>query len=256
MAHAKILCPLLQPAHFHGLDTQLDDSGLNLTLRVDHSVRENECVNLGKTFDEGELILRRIASLRPFSTVVINPLFPTASELKEVLQSAQQKLRRKEHINVAYGLPESYDQHWRRQEVNGFDSERQALVFVIYRGNRFAGYASIDVSLIHDVDSKEEVLTFSLDLIYVAPEYRKQGLGLDLSAACGLACCDVLNATYRAVKSGSAIRVVVEADYESEGGETFTEHIRDSLDVAVDILMERGKRRNISLSQVELDSGY
>jgi GNAT superfamily N-acetyltransferase len=248
--------PWLQPEHFKGLQTQLKKGGITFSERIGHEVREFECPRIGKSYGETEEYLTRLAATRSFSKIVVNPRKPSTKALLAKLRGAQRRATPNERIAINSGLPNRYDRRWKCDLASGYDGERQRLVVVAYDPVRAVGYAGMNVALLHISGEHEVTLHFTLDLVYVVPQRRGSGYGLDLSIACGLICRDLLEATYRAVPAGTTITPCIYADYESPQGEAFTTHLHSCLALLVDRLREHVKRKSIRLGDVELDAGY
>jgi GNAT superfamily N-acetyltransferase len=242
--------PMLRPEHFGQLRTQLTGAGLRFRKRIGHEDREAEC----PTFDEAHLA--QIAAARPSSLVVVNPRRPSVRSLSLILRTAQREAMPGEKIGINYGLPKRYDKQWAHEIQGNTRTEGQNLVVVIYDSAEPIGYAGMEVSISWELHDRSVYLRFSPELVYVRPKSRGRGFGLDLSIACGFICSDLLKATYRAVPSGTEIETCVYADYESEGGEAFADHLHSCLEVGVDDLSEYGKRKSIRLRGVDLDAGY
>lgn len=254
----KTKAPTLRSKHFKGLQTQLTAAGLIFSANIGPQDREAACPEIGETYGDTAGYLDRLAASRGFTRIVLNPTRPSGQTLLSLMKAAQSSAMPNEQIDVGGGLDGSYDRKWKREISSGTDSEGQSLVLVAYDKGRPVGYAGLSVSLLHPVADQNEdyFLSFMLDLVYVIPQCRGRGYGLDLSVAVGLLCGDILVATYNAVPVGSEISPHIRADYESEGGEAIACHARDSLDFGRDMLRESGRRKTIRIEAVVLDAGY
>jgi GNAT superfamily N-acetyltransferase len=257
MSNALQRKPLLQPRHFDGLVTQLSPQGLRFSFSVGPGAREGYAWELEDSMVDVEGFLARLAARRPFSKVALNPRRPSARALATRLRAAQSKELTDEPILVTYGLNESYDRKWERTcDKDGFDSEGQHLVLVAYDPVQPVGYNAWGVGVVHDSEDRRLFLSFTLELVYVIPSRRGEGFGFDLALACGWVSGDVLEAVYRAARPGTTISSLVYADYESQGGEALTRHVKNSLEISADMLRETGKRRSVIVEYPDLDAGY
>lgn len=250
---------MLRPRHFKGLQTQLSETGLIFNANIGPVDREAACPEIGETYGDMAEYLDRLADSGSFTRIVMNPTRPSAQTLLKLMKAAQASAMPNEKIDIGYGLAGSYDLNWKRDFSSDSDPdhEGQSLVFVAYDMEGPVGFADIGVGLIHpDSDTDYFFLSFVLSLVYVIPQRRGQGYGLDLSIAVGQVCSDIFGAVYNAVPPGSEISPNISADYESEGGEAVACHARDSLDFTRDMLREAGKRKSIRIEEVALNAGY
>jgi len=246
---------MVRAEHFKGFSTKLDGGSLSFDEVIHPGDREAACLAIGSTFDETARLLEELADLRAPARVVVHPSKPSAAGLLRKLKRHQGDLP-DEMIDVGYGLSESYSRAWEREVGPADDIEGQHVVAVIFDQRAAVGYCGLSISLIHDREERSLYIRFEPQLVYVSPRHRKLGFGLDLSVACGLMCGDVLEAAYRAVPARTLIDGTVFADYESAGGEAFTQHLHACMEVTFDRLREWGGRRSIQLGRAELDAGY
>ena len=80
-------------------------SGLRFDELVDNDLRRAVGLRLGKTFEEVDACLDRLASLRSGTRVVVNPSWLSAASLSPQLNADQATHAADEHIAVDYGLP-------------------------------------------------------------------------------------------------------------------------------------------------------
>jgi len=85
------------------------------------------------------------------------------------------------------------------------------------------------------------------DKVFVVPNKRGLGYGIDLGIAIGNLCADMLRACYRAVKDQTTIDVRYFASAHSLQGEQIAQHVADELRVAQDLL-EDGEAREVEIS--------
>jgi len=248
--------PLLRPEHFKGLRTSLGSTGLAYSSRIGHEDREESCPEIGETDADMRAYLENLRSARPPSKVVVHPLTPSSRELGDLLKSAEAGLAPKRRFNVDLSMPDEYERQWTRDSADDDDSEGQALAAVLFDPVAPIGYLGFSVLLFRERSKREVDLTFMLDLVYVMPDHRGKGFGLDLSVACGQILRDLLRATYRAVPAGTTITPRVNADWESAGGECITRHLVDCLEFERDLLREFGRRRTVRVNAVDVDAGY
>jgi len=242
--------PLLKPKHFQGGYTSFTRLGLMFDCRIGHEDRALEIT----AFDDCEVIER--FAMRRDSRCVANPNSPSLGRLKSNMRRAQRLLLPDEEINVSYQLPANYERRWSAATDGSAISEGQAVVMVCFDGRTAVGHACLDLRLIYHLEESTYDLYVAPEIVYVIPGRRKEGLGMDLSIACGYLVRDVVSAAYRAVPPHSLIESCVSADYESEGGEAFVEHLKNSLEIAFGNLQEQPSRRTIRFGDVTLDAGY
>lgn len=254
--------PLLKPKHFDGLTTMIG-GGLRfqVALNVDDWIAASP--SIGASYADTEARLRKLAANRRPGRVELNPTKISSDDLLKACRASQHKLKGRETINVAYGLSDSFDREWVvdvKDRKWGFwrKSEGQSLVLVAFDdADKVVGYSSFGATCSAPIERSDKYsVRFEMDMVYVFPERRGSGFGLDLSIATGMVCQDIFQAYYRAVPSGAHLIPHIYADYESEGGEAITLHVRDELDCAVDMLREDRRRPSIVLSHTELDAGY
>jgi len=256
MRHSRTV-PLLKPKHFEGLATQLTDQGLAFDIQIGPDVRADEVFEIADGEQEVEEVLAELEGLRPYTRVIANPPQPSAQSLLKMLCDAQESLVPDESISIDYGLPNEYVRQWIRERTkDGDDSEGQQLVLVAFDKDTPVGYAGFEITLLRDNDESRIFLGHTLELVYVHPSQRGKGFGIDLSIACSRLCQDVLAATYRAAPFGYTIVPAVNADFESEGGERFTEQLALGLDFRADMLRMDGRRRSITITSTDVDAGY
>jgi GNAT superfamily N-acetyltransferase len=231
--------PLLQPKHFAGLTTQLTDKGLRYETFVGQDFWKATCLQIGGNYDLDEYF-NKIAASRPQSKVVLNPNRPNAKFLLEQMKAAQSATT-KESINIHYAFPIPYETHWKRLLTDEGDSEWQKIILVVFNSGKAVGFSNIEIALNRDSIKNCIRLSFYLHLIYVAPQHRGRGFGLDLSAACCEIGGDILTATYCAAPPNHAISILIDADYESKGGESLAENFHSFLETQVDDLKEYGR---------------
>lgn len=238
----------VRPEHFKNSLVQMGPKGLEFDCEITEQDRECEWLNDSKHLDR-EGFLEHIRTLRPSTRIVANPVrLISATRLKKLM------IRGREVGAVeigGYGIHKTYSSVW-----DASDPEGQDVVLVAFDGQEAVGYASMFVGFFWDPSDKEANFSVGVEGVHVQGAHRGKGFGLDLSIAAGYLVRDVYEAVYRAIRSGTKLSASIRADYESEGGEAFTEHLRTVLDVHVDILRDTGNRPSITLSYPEVDAGY
>lgn len=247
---------LLKPVHFKGLATNLTSQGLRYSELIGTMEREAGCPVIGESIGDTENFIATLESSRPPSRIILNPRTPSASLLLARLNEAQRKAMSDESINIGSGLPSKYELKWKRSRQDTADFEGQRLVLVAFDRNETVGYLGFEAAITYDEDGSYAHLFFNLELVYVCPQQRGKGFGLDLSIACMDIGRDLLEATYRAVPPGYIVDASVYADYESKGGEALARHFHGSLEVGMEMLRDMGKRRSIRFGEVILDACY
>jgi GNAT superfamily N-acetyltransferase len=214
-------------------------------------------------FEKAHATLEHIAGLRDYTRIVLNPRIPSAQNLLKLLQAEQQADLPAEKISIRYGIPQhqskklrSYERVWSSGWRDGARDEGQHVVLVAYDSASPVGYLGMEISVVRERGTRDAYMFFSLPLIYVAPRYRNQGFGIDLSVAAGQVASDLMQAVYRAVRPNAVISCTVSADYESKGGEATAEMVHTSLCLRSEILGESGSRKSIVVETPELDAGY
>jgi GNAT superfamily N-acetyltransferase len=154
-------------------------------------------------------------------------------------------------------MPEKrYDYTWGATiDKSGLIQEGQTVVLVCFDAGQVVGHAALEVSVLRQRGEGEVTLAVHPQLVFVVPNRRGQGFGMDLSVAWVLVQ-DVLRALYRAVPARAVLSASVYADYESEGGEAFTNHLHACMEFRLDMLRDCGKRRTVQLGRSDLDGGY
>ena len=151
---------------------------------------------------------------------------------------------------------DAYDRQWHRsQSVEGEWSEGQQLTLVAFDGEQPAGFATMGVGLSHD-EENEVALNVNVELVYVSPSYRGRGFGLDLSLASGSLLEHFVLAVCRACPEGHTVAPMLSADYFSEGGERFTEHLANSLALLYDLQDQFDLADGVSLERAIVEVGY
>jgi GNAT superfamily N-acetyltransferase len=202
-------------------------------------------------------VFDEISQIRPFTKVVANPKRPSPKSLLKRFQDVKDKLEPEETLSLGYGLKDQHDLNWSRQRSeDGEDTEKQSIVLVAFDSDVPVGFASLSIALNHGPEDNEIALGLNILLVYVRPDYRGKGLGLDLSIASGLLCQDLLEATYRAAPARTTITPFIWADFMSEGGNRFTMQVAYMLTCHVDLLSESGRRKSIKVNYPEIDAGY
>lgn len=249
--------PLLQPRHFIGLRTSMGSStGLAYSSGIGHLEREESCPEIGETDADMLAYLENLRSARPPSKVVVHPPTPSSRELSYLLRVAEARLPSGRRFNVDLSMPDEYEQRWTRDNADEHDREGQTVAAVLFDPVAPVGYLDFSVALVRNRSIHEVDLTFRLNLVYVIPDRRGNGFGLDLSVACGQILQDLLTATYRAVPAGTTISPHVSAELHSTGGERITNHLVDCLDFEGDLLRELGRRRTVYVNAVQVSAGY
>jgi len=253
-ATAHIPKQVLGQKHFSGLKTQLGETGIDFCSWIGPDDRECMFCNV-------EEVDPRFAD-RPSTKVVVNPRRPSLKTLEAFFRNEQRRYSPGEHVNVGYGLPTDeekrrvYRQTWTVETDMDGIWEGQDLVVVAFGPDtaKPVGYFSFKVKVTLDREDHVADLQIEPVLVYVSPRHRGNGYGIDLSIACALICEDLLEATYRAVPSGTTISGLVYADYESAAGEKIGHFIHECISVKVDLIRDFGRRRSVDLIHFELDA--
>lgn len=242
--------PILRPKHFKTGLVRFSHAGLEFDETISAYDRQMEVADI----EEPRLV--RLLEVPP-TRIMLNPPQPSARILRMQLERAQANAIHHENFNIGYHLPSVYEHAWVLEEDDAGSMEGQDLVLVAFDRDRdrAAGYAGLTARMLYpDPKEKDFLLSFILHLVYVRPQCRGKGYGMDLSIACGYLCSGVLDAVYRAVPARTHIEANVEADLDSLGGERFIDQVYSSLQEQKDLLRE-GPRRSVSL-EVELDAGW
>lgn len=254
--------PTLKPKHFDGVTTMVGGG-----LHFKESLTIHDWIvlssNIGSTFADHETNLLERAANRQPSWVELNPSTMSAKDLVNRCRASRGKQRTKNYFNVGYRLSESFDRKWDVHTENRKGdiwrkTEGQSLVLVAFDDRKeFVGHSSFKATCNAPIERTDKYsVSFEMAMVYVLPERRGVGYGVDLSIATGMVCEAIFRAYYRAVPSGVCLVPYIFAEYESKGGEAFTLHVRDQIDYAVDILREDRQRRPVGLSHTELCAGY
>ena len=109
-------------------------------------------------------------------------------------------------------------------------------------------------------DDPSEPLSFGYtvepQLVYVLGPERGKGYGLDLSVACSDVVCDIFAAVYESAPDGCTINTSIAVEYQSKGGQKFTEYLHQRLANAVESKERYGSREGIVLTGPELEGGW
>jgi GNAT superfamily N-acetyltransferase len=240
--------PLLKPGHF--VDSMLDftEKGLQFVELIELFDIESEV---------GPDVIAPVAEAYRSFRCVVNPLEPSKGSLYKAFRRAQ-KQANVDFFNIGYGDEENseYDTDWQVWRDGEFLIEGQTVHLVGMQGRSAIGYASIGVSIYSDEDRSWFSLTLSPHLVYVVPKHRGRGYGMALSVAAGWVGRELLEVLYRAVPARSSVGATVTADYDSEGGERFVEHLTASLEVTLDYLREEKRRPSVEVGDMNLDAGW
>lgn len=242
----------LRPEHFgsrRGIfrtsHVSFSQRGLELSCGLDAQDRDCEWLTWHGTDERRAAKLERFANDRPATQITCNPAHLPAAELKKKM--AASRGRRAAEVG-GYGLHDSYDLEW--------NESGQSLVLVAFGEDMPVGYAAVDVTTQYGIHPKTVHLRIEAHAVHVQPSYRGRGYGIDLSIAAGWVAEDVYTAMYRAVRSGWSLESTVYADYESKGGQSFTEQIKSALDVRTDLLNEVKQRPSVKVEHPILDAGF
>ncbi|MCG2583509.1 hypothetical protein [Massilia sp. TS11] len=258
MPSTKRSRPLLKPEHFSGLRTQMTEKGLSFATNVCAEDRSQEIWRIGTDEQIVEDYLDKIERLRPVTSVHANPIQFSYVRLRRELRKAQITYRPKEEISLTYALGKKYDLKWSSwvDSDDGSRVEGQGIVLVAFDKDEVLGFLDLSVFLTREPERKAISIFHELVLVYVHAGIRKQGLGIDLSIACGQLCQDVLVACYRAAPSGAEISSTLYADFVYEGGEHIFNQVTEAIDFQAELLRDLGRRPSITVKNIEKDACY
>lgn len=247
------LRPLLAAEHFVDVEATLALTGLTYDATFSEvERRENAQQHAGQELDDADE-----SPIRGSSRCVIHPDHLTADQLRVHLE---RELEGDDAgININYGLGESWALNWSMRQGDIGPVEGQDLVVVCFGDDgQPVGFASLDLSLTRceEGEAKDLVVRVEAQLVYVSPSRRGQGYGVDLSVACGHIVCAVLAAAYRAADPGWSIEPYIYADFESRGGERFSQFLWEELMVQSDYLREDVGRSDVHIKEVDFEAGY
>ena len=240
---------MLKPEHFSGGETQLKSDGLSLVKKIDASVRDEYCLSIADKNTD------RFTAMRGDSTVKINPRQTSAKTLTTLIEQASKGVDRWRH----HITKRNFDRSWKRIYDSDSDFEfpqfieGQWLIAVVYDGRNPVGYSEFEIKISKDKGTRNYQFKVDIEMIYVFPEFRGQGYGIDLSAASAMICGDVFLATYKAVPAQSSIGVQVEAEIHTDGGRLFADtvnhHLAYNFECVEDFI---GRRPSIKLKEFEV----
>ncbi len=118
------------------------------------------------------------------------------------------------------------------------------------------GFFSGSVELFVSDEEHFVDLIVAADMVYVAPRFRRQGYGMDLSVATGWLLGELLEAIYAAAPAGSKLDVTLRADIYTTGGEHFANKLAECLEYGMDMLREYGRRRRIQVGSFSFDGDW
>ena len=238
---------LLRAAHFRNSATRLTRTGLVFDHVIDNDER-TECACRSLVNEDSARTTR----------VVANPEKPSLVELYRII--AEETRDSDDDALWEYGLRDAmeYPRTW---EVERDRAERQTLFLVAFgKDAQPVGFARLKLYILHDTEEREIDLEFEPEYFYVIPRYRGKGFGVDLSAAAGRICIDVLNSAYRAAPAGTTIGPRVYAGFVSEGGEEIGRSIHDAIVAHQQSTMSdpawRGARADVKLEECDYDSDW
>lgn len=247
---------LLTARSFDGGHCRLTRRGLALDLQLDGEDLE---IVLG---EEAKDRVKQV--VRP-AKFVLNPPAVSKRRLMLSLDKAEQRYRRvldaKGTAAVGYQVgfeqpdPE-YDCGWHVGPCDTGVEEGQELVLACMQGSLITGYVGLGVRVFSDAETKTAELYIRVHLVYVRPSRRGKGLGMLLAVATSVIARDVLNAVVRSVPAGYTVHTVLEADYTSEGGETFMDNVFSEVNSHHDVILPEAARRRVTLELPLLDAGW
>lgn len=241
--------PLLKPSHFRDSDVSLGARGIEFEILVTNAERQAFIDESGA--DWAEHRVRELTS-RGATRCVVNPESLPAPVLREQLRSLQGELK----FELDWGMGEHYDPSWMASSDDEGTREGQTLVVVAFFEDVAVGFTTLGVSLDRHVETPDDLqVRVSGELTFVGAVNRGKGYGVDMAIACGEVLFAIVGAAYQACPSGMTLQAHLRADYDSEGGERFTRHLVDTLELQFDLLRESGKR-SVQIGEVDLDAGY
>lgn len=247
----KRVHPLLKSEHFVDGVVSLTTKGLDF----DELIGDDERRTAGLGAAVARETLDHIAS-RASTRIILNPSNLSLSDLFETLKNAQTAHQPGEEINVGYKLPFAYQRSWDSKIDEDGVQEGQMVVMTAFDPINVVGYVGLRISIEYLPARRALYCHVRPTLIYVVPDRRGSGYGIDLSIACGMLCRDLLRAIYRAVPPHTTVSATMSVDYESKGGEAFAQYVIGEMEAAVDMLDEYGGRKTIEFGSVDLDAGY
>jgi len=239
---------MLNSKHFDGLRCRFETGGIEFRWDLDEQDR--------LFASEKELSDDVRQSFASPSKLRVNPRRPSIEALFLTLEKEQAQLSNDEAISIRYGALKRYQRKMKWSEGQmGLRGEQTLVLVALSRGSA-VGYTTIRVAVSFDTHERDVFLFLEPMMVYVSPSKRKRGVGLDLSLGCGAIASDVLAATYRATPDGFQVNCSLSADYESFGGELFTQQVFSDLQCRYDELIELEPRAKLDFRSPELDAGY
>jgi len=191
----KLKITILKHKHFNNKVTQLKNGGLSFEMRIDAGIRENCLKDLdGKYLPTGEYI-DRFSNMRGSSFVKINPQQTSSRTLLAIINKTQKANGEFWHSPIPkYG----YNLKWTRTYCNDKQnstlklySEGQSFIAVVYDGRNPVGYSSFAIEVMNERCSRDYQFKVNVGMVYVLPNFRGKGYGIDLSVACSTLCGEV-----------------------------------------------------------------
>ena len=141
--------------------------------------------------------------------------------------------------NPAWGTPIVID------EISGAatsESTRATLVSFTPQDEP-AGHISLNISIWTNADDWSVAMYADVLIVYVRPQYRGKGYGIDLSVAGGWVMGDMVKAVIAAIPDGGSFRFNGMAEYLSKGGEQVCRAVWNAAEAAQLASRDPGKPR-------------
>jgi hypothetical protein len=116
------------------------------------------------------------------------------------------------------------------------------------------GFFSFSLSLTRSIDYN--YFSVTLPLVYVRPGYRKNVYALDLTFSLSYFLRGIFESVFRRYRGKNELNIVVNADFESKGGERIVSFILEELEVEIDMLKERLPHKAHKLGEIDREVGW
>lgn len=164
------------------------------------------------------------------------------------------------HLNLRHGLTDhkgrlSWDSPYRiRNEPDRTQIESIKSSFVTFQGAEPAGYFGFTLGF--ERDGGYASFTVGLSLIHVRPQFRHFGIhGLDLSIAVAKLSTSIYLGILKKYRGRTPINVVIEADFDSLGGEKIGNVVLDEFRYLQELLQEDKTHLAMKAGEVTAEMG-
>ncbi len=223
----------------------MGERGLAMNISVDSEVLEDELWHM-MPLDE----ITDRSGKRGATNVVINPDWIELGSMIKYFNAQQQMLRPGKRTNLTQFVEEIdvFDDSWSKRVVEFSDpfmnsaSEQQDLYLVAFHDSRPVGFVKMEPR-IDQYEDGQVALEVALDMIYVSPQMRGKGFGLDLSVAAGKLIQELAHQTHEKLSEEQTLFVELKCKPTNKNGKLFLEHLDLVISVSLEEMAENPDRK-------------